>query len=113
MAAGFLLLGGTTTLPGAAVALAFLGATVGASTPVLGAFWAEFYGSRHIGAIRAMAVAVMVLGSAVGPALTGSLIDRGITFPDQTAGIAIYFLLASGLAAMAMRRARPMLSLSG
>jgi len=55
----------------------------------------------------------MVLGSAVGPALTGSLIDRGITFPDQTAGIAIYFLLASGLAAMAMRRARPMLSLSG
>jgi cyanate permease len=53
----------------------------------------------------------MVLGTAIGPALTGALIDRGISFPMQGYGIAIYFVaasLAAGLGAgRAARRVAP------
>ena len=50
----------------------------------------------------------MVLGSAIGPALTGALIDRGLDFPDQMAAIAAYIVAASalvGLGIAATRRA--------
>ncbi len=57
-----------------------------------------------------MAAAVMVLGSAIGPGITGWLIDLGIAFPDQMIGIAAYFVLAAGpCARIGVRKARGML----
>jgi hypothetical protein len=47
----------------------------------------------------------MVLGTAIGPTVTGSLIDRGINFPEQGLGIAAYFVLASALAGVGALRA--------
>jgi len=72
--------------------------TIGANSTVPSAFWAEFYGTRHLGSIKAMTTAVMVLGSAIGPGLTGVLIDYGIAFDNQMIGIAVYFIFASGMA---------------
>ena len=60
------------------------------------AFWAEAYGTAHVGAIKALATALMVIGSAIGPALTGALIDAGVTFPEQMLGIAAYMVIVSG-----------------
>lgn len=97
MAIGFLILGQAQSLTLAAVSLAFMAITIGANAPIPASFLAEFYGTRHLGAIKALAVAAMVLGSAIGPGLTGWLIDRGLSFSDQTPAIAFVFVLVSGL----------------
>lgn len=93
---GFLVLWYSDTLGMAAVAMAILGLAVGSSQTVPAAFWAETYGTRHLGSIKAMIVAVGVFGSAVGPGISGLLVDRGVDFPHQMPWIALYFVL-SGL----------------
>lgn len=110
MALGFLLFGLTDSLFAAGVAMALMGLSQGANSTVPNAFWAEFYGTRHLGAIKSLAVAVMVFGTAIGPALTGVLIDAGLPFTAQMPGIAAYFLCAASLVALGMARARPLLS---
>jgi hypothetical protein len=89
-----------------AVGFVLFAMTTGANATLPAAFWAEFYGTAHIGAIKALAAAVMVLGSAIGPGLTGWLIDIGVGLEVQFFGVAVYFLLASGVMAMGIARAR-------
>lgn len=86
-----------------------LGVTGGAFNALSGTFWPEFYGTRHLGSIRAVATSLMVFGSAVGPGVTGYLIDFGIIFEDQLIGMAIISLASTLLALAAMLRARPLL----
>ncbi|WP_055083573.1 MFS transporter [Jannaschia donghaensis] len=109
-AAAFVLIGAASSLVGAAVGLMVLGIGTGAQATVPTAFWAEYYGTRHLGSLKAMAVAIMVLGSAIGPGLTGLLIDKGFDFPAQMPAIAAYFLLSAILAAAAVLRARKALT---
>lgn len=59
------------------------GVSYGLSSSIFGAIWSEVYGTRHLGAIRAVVFAGMVFSSAVGPGLTGWLIDIGIDFDSQ------------------------------
>jgi hypothetical protein len=47
----------------------------------------------------------MVFGSAIGPGITGMLIDFGYSFPDQMLGIAAYFFIANILVWIALKRA--------
>ncbi|UWQ21979.1 MFS transporter [Jannaschia sp. W003] len=103
---GFALMAWATTLPHAALALAVFGLGVGAQGTLVTALWAELYGTRHLGAIKALAAAIMVLGSALGPGLTGALIDLGWDFPAQMPGIALYMLAAQALAALALNGVR-------
>ncbi|MCK0168431.1 MFS transporter [Jannaschia sp. S6380] len=105
-ALGFATMAGAQSLWGAALAIAFFGIGTGAQATIPSAFWAEFFGTRYLGAIKALAAAIMVLGTALGPGLTGALIDAGLTLPEQMPAIAVYFLLAGGLAAAAIGRAR-------
>ena len=49
----------------------------------------------------------MVLGSAIGPALTGALIDRGIGFETQMRWFCTYFLVTSVLVWVGVRQLRP------
>lgn len=109
MVAAFLLLAAAPTPALALPGLVFLALTTGANATLPNAFWAEFYGTRHLGAIKAMAAAVMVLGSAIGPGVTGTLIDAGIGIEAQFVGIAGYFLVASALMAYGVMRAAPSL----
>jgi MFS family permease len=55
------------------------GISVGMSRVVLGALWAEWYGVRHLGAIRALVAAQMVMASAASPVLFGWMLDNGIS----------------------------------
>ena len=107
--AGFLILSVAPEPWIAAVAMAMMGAAQGANSTVPNAFWAEFYGTRYLGAIKSLATAVMVLGTAIGPILTGLLIDLGVPFTAQMPGIAIYFLAAAALVAMGVSAAAPRL----
>ena len=65
------------------MALALTGVSTGLAHALWGAFWAELYGTRHIGAIKAVASAFMVIGSAIGPGITGLAIDLGAGFTLQ------------------------------
>ncbi len=109
MVAGFIAFSLAATPAGALVGMFFLALTTGANSTLINAFWAEFYGTAHIGAIKAMAAAVMVLGSAIGPGITGALIDLGVGIELQYLGVSAYFLLASALMTVGVLRARPSL----
>jgi MFS family permease len=106
MIAAFLIFAASNTLIHLAIGLVFMAITTGANSTLPNAFWAEFYGTRHLGSIKAMAAAVMVLGSAIGPGLTGVLIDLGVDLTTQYIGVAAYFLFASILMWIGVRRAR-------
>lgn len=88
----------------AAVVLVLMGITAGAQATVLMAFWAETYGTRHLGAIRALTGALMVFGTAVGPVISGYLIDRGVETDAQMGGMALFTALSAGLIALGLRR---------
>lgn len=95
LAAGLALIGGIENFWLAPVALALIGASQGCSQSMIGALWPEYYGTRHLGAIRAMAVSAMVISTAVGPGLTAWLIDLGIGFETQCVWMAAYLVGAS------------------
>lgn len=100
MALGFLVLGWAPSIGWAAVAFMLLGLMQGAWSTTAITLWAELYGTRHLGAIKSAAHAIMVFGSAIGPWITGELIDKGIDFPDQTPMISAFIIAASILAAI-------------
>lgn len=108
-AAGYLLLGSVGGLDGAAVAMALVGVTTGVVSAIGGAYWPEVYGTRNLGAIRAMATAVMVFATALGPGVTGYLIDLGVDFRDQLVGMAGLSVLACISLGFAMWRVAPLL----
>jgi len=83
---------------------ALIGVTQGAAVAVLGSLWPELYGGRHIGAIRALAVAMMVLATALGPGLTGLMIDLGVGVERQFIGLGVWgFATCAFFAALAAK----------
>lgn len=75
--------------------LFFLSMTSGSNATLPNAFWAEFYGTQHLGALKAMAAAIMVLGSAIGPGITGVLIDYKIGLETQYLWISGFFAFST------------------
>jgi len=110
MVAAFLIF--ATATNGWAMAAGFfcMSLTTGSNQTLPNSFWAEVYGTRSIGSIKALATAVMVLGSAIGPGLTGLLIDLGISLEQQGFGIAAYFLATSVLMMVGVGAARKRLA---
>jgi predicted MFS family arabinose efflux permease len=109
MAVAFVVFSQATSLSWAMVGLVLLALMQGAYGVVPLAFWSEYYGTRHIGSIKAMAAAVMVVASAIGPALTGALIDLGISLTVQMLWIAVYVVIACALVYIGVLRAKPTL----
>lgn len=95
MIIAFILFAFGETLYSALLGFIFLGITSGANTTLPNAFWAEFFGTKHLGSIKAAAAAAMVLGSAIGPALTGILLDFDISLNLQYVGISTFFIISS------------------
>ncbi|WP_417589203.1 MFS transporter [Pararhodobacter oceanensis] len=102
-AAGFIIFALAPSPWTGALGMICMGASAGMNNTLGTTIWAEAYGTRNLGSIRAMMAAVSVLGSAIGPGLTGVIIDQGIDFARQGWAIALYFALASLLAALAAR----------
>ena len=108
--AGFAVLGVTDSLAVAAFAFVLLGIATGLQATLITAFWAEYFGTRHIGATKAASTSIMVFGSAVGPGISGVMIDFGYSFPDQMFAISLYFLVSAVLVWVAVTRAQPLLA---
>ncbi len=66
------------------------GVSGGGFNTLFGALWPELYGTKHLGNIRSLIVALMVLFSALGPGVVGGLIDIGITLETQFQTMALY-----------------------
>lgn len=104
MAVAFVLFATGTTLTTAAIAFTVLGISQGGGTTIAANFWPEFYGTRFLGAVRSVASSLMVFGTAIGPGITGFLIDAGIDFRAQLVGMAVYVVVVSGLLAAILPR---------
>jgi hypothetical protein len=110
LALSYLLFWQAETLAGATVAFVFFGLGTGTHGPTSNAFWAEVFGTRHLGTIRAVIAALLVLGSALGPGFSGFLIDAGVLFSDQMPWFVAYILATSALTWAAVARVRPRLA---
>ena len=72
------------------VFMALLGVSYGISTTLTGALWPELYGTANLGSIRSFIVALMVFSTALGPGVTGYLIDLGVPYPAQILAMSAY-----------------------
>ena len=77
------------------VFMGLIGVTQGMIATLLGTLWPEIYGTKYLGSVRSIVMALIVFSSAIGPGLTGVLIDYGISFEIQLHAMAIYCLVAS------------------
>jgi len=95
---GLVLLG---SVPSPLIVYAYLGmvgATQGLAATASGAIWAERYGILHLGAIRSMNQAIMVVSTAVSPILLGFFLDRGVTVAVLALELAAIAILAALMA---------------
>ncbi len=93
------------TVAWSAAGVMLMGMAGGGQATLPAAVWADYYGTRHIGSIKSAVAAAMVLGSAIGPGLSGWLIDQGVGFEQQLLAYAATFLFASLISIMPLRRA--------
>ena len=93
--------GGVGTLYGF---MFLLGVSQGVTASLFGALWPEIYGTRHLGAIRSVTFAAMVLATALGPGVTGALIDAGVGFEAQVGAMGAWCLAATAIVASASAR---------
>ena len=62
--------------------LGLIGISNGLANVLGSSTWAEIYGVKHIGSIKALSTALMVFSTAFGTALFGFLIDRGYSIEN-------------------------------
>jgi len=74
--------------------LGLIGITNGLANVLGSSTWAEIYGVRYIGSIKALTTALMVFSTAFGTALYGILIDKGFSIEKIATISAIYISIA-------------------
>ena len=74
--------------------LGLIGISNGLANVLGSSTWAEIYGVKYIGSIKALTTALMVFSTAFGTALFGFLIDRGFTI-EHIALISFFYIFAS------------------
>lgn len=78
----------------------------GFSTTLVGALWPEVYGLANLGGIRAIIVSAIVLSTALGPGISGALIDRAVALPTQLLWVAGWCLTGCFVLAFAAHQVR-------
>ena len=74
--------------------LGLIGISNGLANVLGSSTWAEIYGVKYIGSIKALTTALMVFSTAFGTALFGLLIDKGYTI-EQIALVSFIYIFAS------------------
>ena len=76
------------------VFLGLIGISNGLANVLGSSTWAEIYGVKHIGSIKALSTALMVFSTAFGTALFGLLIDQGYSI-EQIAFVSFVYIFIS------------------
>ena len=76
------------------VFLGLIGISNGLANVLGSSTWAEIYGVKHIGSIKALTTALMVFSTAFGTALFGLLIDKGYSI-EQIALVSFVYIFVS------------------
>jgi MFS family permease len=74
--------------------LGLIGISNGLANVLGSSTWAEIYGVRYIGSIKALTTALMVFSTAFGTALFGLLIDKGYRI-EQIAFVSFVYIFVS------------------
>ena len=74
--------------------LGLIGISNGLANVLGSSTWAEIYGVKHIGSIKALTTALMVFSTAFGTALFGILIDKGFSI-EQIALVSLIYISLS------------------
>ncbi len=82
--------------------LGLIGISNGLANVLGSSTWAEIYGVKYIGSIKALTTALMVFSTAFGTALFGLLIDKGFTI-EQIAVISFVYIFLSLIALFLVR----------
>ena len=83
--------------------LGLIGISNGLANLLGSSIWAEIYGVKHIGSIKALTTALMVFATAFGTALFGILIDYGFSI-EKIAVVSGIYILASILLLFFIRK---------
>ena len=70
--------------------IGLIGVTQGMTNTIWGTLLPATYGTNHIGSVRAVAAAVLVVSTALGPGMGGVIIDAGISVPQQASAMALW-----------------------
>jgi len=89
------------------VFLGLIGISNGFANVLGSATWAEIYGVKHIGSIKALTTALMVFSTAFGTALFGVLIDIGFSIEKIAVVSAIYIFLSLALLFLTRKKLNP------
>ena len=84
-----------------------IGITNGLANLLGSSIWAEIYGVKYIGAIKALTTALMVFATAFGTALFGILIDNGFTIEKIAIVAGIYIVFTITLLFLIRKRLNP------
>jgi MFS family permease len=76
------------------VFLGLIGISNGLANVLGSSTWAEIYGVKYIGSIKALSTALMVFSTAFGTALFGFLIDQGYSI-EQIAFVSFIYIFIS------------------
>ena len=74
--------------------LGLIGISNGFANVLGSSTWAEIYGVKHIGSIKALTTALMVFSTAFGTAFFGILIDRGFSIEEIAIISGIYISIS-------------------
>ncbi|WP_439137440.1 MFS transporter [Roseicyclus sp.] len=104
MGVGIALIGMGETPLAWIIGVGLIGVTQGMTNTVWGTLLPATYGTNHIGSVRAVAGAVLVVSTALGPGMGGVIIDAGISVPQQAGVMAIWCFGLSLAMLLVMRR---------
>ena len=87
--------------------LGLIGVSNGLANILGSSTWAEIYGVKFIGSIKALTTAFMVFSTAFGTAVFGLLIDNGFTIENIALTAAIYILISLFLLVLIRKKVEP------
>ncbi|MEO0392770.1 MAG: MFS transporter [Pseudomonadota bacterium] len=94
------------TPPGGALLFGLAGMATGIAIPILNAMWAEVYGVRDLGRVRALVSSIMVVATAIAPPIFGLALDSDLGADTIAIGGLAYTALAYGLMLTAFGKLR-------
>jgi len=89
--------------------LGLIGVSNGLANVLGSSTWAEIYGVKHIGSIKALTTALMVFSTAFGTAVFGVLIDRGYDIENIALIAGIYIIVSLALLVLIRSRLEPVI----